>query len=124
MREEVTNRGKFLARKRRRRGRAERGAFYDSAKGGIEHVHVDGKSQLPLSTSRRYPCTVVRPTETCVAPVDATRDFLYFLRTSSVGGAFEFEVRGAIGRRHTGNGTVSNLPDIGEVERRFGTEDK
>ena len=27
-----------------------------------------------------------RPTKTCVAPVDASRDFIYFLRTSSVGG--------------------------------------
>ena len=26
------------------------------------------------------------PTKTCVAPVDASRDFIYFLRTSSVGG--------------------------------------
>ena len=31
------------------------------------------------------PCTDARPT-TCVAPVDASRDFIYFLRTSSVGG--------------------------------------
>ena len=40
------------------------------------------------STSRRYPCTDARPTETCVAPVDASRDFyfLLFLRTSSGGG--------------------------------------
>ena len=34
---------------------------------------------------QRYPCTDARPT-TCVAPVDASRDFIYFLRTSSVGG--------------------------------------
>ena len=38
--------------------------------------------------SRRNPCTDARPTETCVAPVDASRDFLFsfFLRRSSVGG--------------------------------------
>ena len=41
---------------------------------------------LALSTSRRSPCTDVRPTETCVAPVDASRDLFYFLQTSSVGG--------------------------------------
>ena len=41
---------------------------------------------MAQSTSRRYPCTDARPTETCVAPVDATRDYIYFLRTSSVGG--------------------------------------
>ena len=41
---------------------------------------------LAQSTSRRYPCTDARPTKTCVAPVDASRDFIYFLRTSSVGG--------------------------------------
>ena len=33
-----------------------------------------------------YPCTDARPTETCVAPVDATLFLLIFLRTSSVGG--------------------------------------
>ena len=49
---EVKDRRKFLARKRRRRGRAER-AFYDSAKGGIEHMHVGGKSQLPHTTYGR-----------------------------------------------------------------------
>ena len=32
------------------------------------------------------PCTDARPTETCAAPVDASRDFIYFLRTSSVVG--------------------------------------
>ena len=85
MREEVTSRRN--SSHANGGGEAEQsGAFYDSAKGGIEHVHVDGKSQLPLSTSRRCPCTDARPTETCVAPVDATRDFLYFLRMSSVGG--------------------------------------
>ena len=41
---------------------------------------------MALSTSRRYPCTDARSTETCVAPVDATRDFVYFIRTSSGGG--------------------------------------
>ena len=41
---------------------------------------------LALSTSRRNPFTDVRPTETCVAPVDASRDFYYFLQTSSVEG--------------------------------------
>ena len=41
MREKFTNRG----------GEAEQsGAFCDSAKGGIEHVRVDGKSQLPRTT--------------------------------------------------------------------------
>ena len=40
---------------------------------------------LAWSRSRRYPCTDARPTETCVAPVDASRAFVYFLRTSSVG---------------------------------------
>ena len=53
MREEVTNRRRFLARKRRRRGR-ESGAFYDSAKGGIEHVHAGGKSRLPHTTYGRW----------------------------------------------------------------------
>ena len=28
--------------------------------------------------SRRNPCTDARPTETCVAPVDASRDFILF----------------------------------------------
>ena len=44
MKEEVTDRRKFLARKR----------IYDSAKGGIEHVHVGGKSQLPHTTYGRW----------------------------------------------------------------------
>ena len=36
-------------------GEAEQsGAFYDSAKGGIEHVHVGGKSQLPHTTYGRW----------------------------------------------------------------------
>ena len=36
-------------------GEAEQsGAFYDSTKGGIEHVHVDGKSQLPDTTYGRW----------------------------------------------------------------------
>ena len=36
-------------------GEAEQsGAFYDSAKGGIENVHVDGKSQLPHTTYGRW----------------------------------------------------------------------
>ena len=36
-------------------GEAEQsGAFYDSAKGGIEHVHVGGKSQLPHITYGRW----------------------------------------------------------------------
>ena len=33
---------------------------------------------LAWSMSRRNPCTDARPTETCVAPVDASRDFIYF----------------------------------------------
>ena len=36
--------------------------------------------------SQKYPCTEARPTKTCVGPVDASGDFIYFLRTSSVGG--------------------------------------
>ena len=51
MREKVTNRRKFLARKRRRRGR---GASCDRAKGGIEHVRMDGRSQLPRTTYGRW----------------------------------------------------------------------
>ena len=36
-------------------GEAEQsGAFYDSAKGGLEHVHVEGKSQLPHTTYGRW----------------------------------------------------------------------
>ena len=42
---------KILARKRRRRGRA---GSYDRAKGGIEHVREDGRSQLPRTTSGRW----------------------------------------------------------------------
>ena len=44
-------------------------------------------------TSRRYPCTDARPTKTCVEPVDASRDFIYFLRTSSVGGGGGYAAR-------------------------------
>ena len=40
---------------------------------------------LAWSTDQRNPCTDARPTETCVAPVDASRDF-FFLGSSSVGG--------------------------------------
>ena len=32
----------------------QRGATYDRAKGGIEHVREDGKSQLPRTTSGRW----------------------------------------------------------------------
>ena len=36
-------------------GEAEQsGAFYDSAKGGTEHVHVGGKSQLAHTTYGRW----------------------------------------------------------------------
>ena len=38
------------------------------------------------SHSRRNPCTDARPTKTCVAPVDASRNFYCFLRMRSVGG--------------------------------------
>ena len=51
--EEVTHRRQFLARKRG--GEVEQsGAFHHSAKGGIEHVRVDGKSQLPRTTYGRW----------------------------------------------------------------------
>ena len=53
IKEEVTDRRKFLARKRRRRGRAER-RLLRRAKGGIEHMHVGGKSQLPHTTYGRW----------------------------------------------------------------------
>ena len=49
MKEEVTDKRNFW----RANGDSEAeqsGAFYDSAKGGIEHEHVDGKSQLPYTT--------------------------------------------------------------------------
>ena len=38
------------------------------------------EKQRPLmwSTSRRNPCTDARRTETCVAPVDASLDFLFY----------------------------------------------
>ena len=49
MREEITNRRKVLARKRRRRGRAER-RLLRQREGGIKHVRVDEKSQLPRTT--------------------------------------------------------------------------
>ena len=32
----------------------QRGAAYDRAKGGIEHVREDGRSQLPCTTSGRW----------------------------------------------------------------------
>ena len=32
----------------------QRGAAYDRAKGGIEHVREDGRSQLPRTTSGRW----------------------------------------------------------------------
>ena len=51
--EKVTERRKILARKRRRRGRAER-QLRDRAKEGIKHVRVDGRSQLPRTTSGRW----------------------------------------------------------------------
>ena len=44
---------KILPRKRRRRGRAERRRL-QQAKGGIEHVREDGRSQLPRTTSGRW----------------------------------------------------------------------
>ena len=37
---------------------------------------------LTLSKSLRNPCTDGRPTETCVAPVDASRDFLIFFSSN------------------------------------------
>ena len=43
-------------------------------------------TRLPLSYRGDRQLVTMRPTETCVAPVDASRDFIYFLRTSSVGG--------------------------------------
>ena len=43
----------ILARKRRRRGRAERRRLRQS-KGGIEHVREDRRSQLPRTTSGRW----------------------------------------------------------------------
>ena len=33
-----------------------------------------------------YRCTDARPTETCVAPVDATRDFIYVSPNEQCGG--------------------------------------
>ena len=52
MREEVTNRRKFW--RANGGGEAEQsGDFYDNAKGGIERVHVGGKSQLPHTTYGR-----------------------------------------------------------------------
>ena len=51
--EEDTHRRQFLARKRG--GEVEQsGAFYHSAKGGIEHVRGEGKSQLPRTTYGRW----------------------------------------------------------------------
>ena len=41
----------------------------------------------PSRRAERHPCTNARPTKTCVAPVDASRDLIYFLQTSSsIGG--------------------------------------
>ena len=53
MKEEVTDRRNSW--RANGGGEAEQsGAFYDSAKGGIEHVHVGGKSQLPHTTYGRW----------------------------------------------------------------------
>ena len=56
--------------------------------------------------------TISRPT-TCVAPVDASRDFIYFLRTSSVGGGggvccqtFSFVLFSLFSRPRAGLATV------------------
>ena len=48
--EKVAERKKILARKWRRRGR-QSGASCKKAKQGIEYVRVDGRSQLPRTTS-------------------------------------------------------------------------
>ena len=51
--EKTQERRKILARKWRRRGRAERRRLRQT-KGGIEHVREDGRSQLPRTTSGRW----------------------------------------------------------------------
>ena len=55
MKEEVTDRRKFLARKRRRRGRAERRLLRQRERRNRAHdMHVGGKSQLPHTTYGRW----------------------------------------------------------------------
>ena len=52
------------------------------ADGSVEFCEA---TPIGLVDEPKVSCTDARPT-TCVAPVDASRDFIYFLRTSSVGG--------------------------------------
>ena len=81
----------YEGRKERRTGEI-RGAFSRMqlviANGSVEFCEATpiGLVDEPKVYPCVYPCTGARPTETCVAPVDATRDFIYFLRTRSVGG--------------------------------------
>ena len=56
MKQKVANKRKFL--RKNGGGEAEQGgASCDRAKGEIEHVRVDGRSQLPRTTYGRWPWT-------------------------------------------------------------------
>ena len=77
-----------------------------TADGSVEFCEA---TPIRLVDEPKYPCTDARPTETCVAPVNASSSFIYFLRTSSVGGGgggYSFVIFSLLSRPRAGLATV------------------